>query len=95
MVSEGPVRRGARGLLPILLVTLLALLAPGCRVMEEGTDDVAPPVDAGPSRTKPAKPSGRRPGVVNIETEQTSTAPAPPGRASCSPRPASSSPTTT
>ncbi|MCP9965568.1 S1C family serine protease [Actinomadura madurae] len=70
-MSEGPVRRGARGLLPILLVTLLALLAPGCRVMEEGTDDVAPPVDAGPSRTKPAKPSGRRPGVVNIETEQT------------------------
>lgn len=95
MVSEGPVRRGARGLLPILLVTLLALLAPGCRVMEEGTDDVAPPVDAGPSRTKPAKPSGRRPGVVNIETEQTLNGTRAAGTGIVLTPAASSSPTTT
>ncbi|TDC88374.1 PDZ domain-containing protein [Actinomadura sp. 7K507] len=38
--------------------------------MESGaTPDVPPPVSAEPT-TKNAKPSGRRPGVVNIETEQ-------------------------
>ncbi|MFG2089839.1 S1C family serine protease [Spirillospora sp. NPDC048824] len=69
-MSEDTVRRGARAAIPILLVTLLSLLAPGCRIVEGGaTRDVPPPVTAAPTTT-PAKPSGRRPGVVNIKTEQ-------------------------
>jgi len=69
-VSEDSGRRRARAAIPLLLVALLALLAPGCRVVESGTpQDVPPSVTA--SRHKHAKPSGRRPGVVNIETEQT------------------------
>lgn len=68
-MSEDTVRRGLRAALPMLLVALASLLAPGCRAMEgEETGDVPPPVSATP--TKHAKPSGRRPGVVNIETEQ-------------------------
>jgi hypothetical protein len=44
-VSEYPVRRGVRAALPMLLVALLALLVPGCRVMESGgPQDVPPPV---------------------------------------------------
>lgn len=69
----GDGRRGARPAVPLLLVALLSLLvsllAPGCRVVENGgSEEIPPPVTATP--TKPAKPSGRRPGVVNIETEQ-------------------------
>ncbi|NDU73711.1 PDZ domain-containing protein [Actinomadura sp. DSM 109109] len=69
-VSEDSGRRHARAAILAVPVALLTLLAPGCRVVES-----APPQDVPPSatavRTKPAKPSGRRPGVVNIETEQT------------------------
>ncbi|MFG1852360.1 S1C family serine protease [Actinomadura geliboluensis] len=68
-MSEDPLRRGARAAVPMLLVALLALLAPGCRVMENGAPEDAPaPVTT--AAAKPSKPSGRRPGVVNIETEQ-------------------------
>lgn len=68
-MSEYPVSRGVRAALPILLLALPALLVPGCRVMETGgTEDVPPVVET--TATKQAKPSGRRPGVVNIETEQ-------------------------
>ena len=68
-MSEYHGRRGVRAAIPILLVALLALLVPGCRVMESaGPEDVPPPVKATP--TEQAKPSGRKPGVVNIETEQ-------------------------
>jgi hypothetical protein len=49
----------------MLLVALLALLVPGCRVMESGgPEDVPPPVTTTP--TTPAEPSGRKPGGVNI-----------------------------
>ncbi|TDD32167.1 trypsin-like serine protease [Actinomadura sp. KC06] len=49
---------------------LLSLLLPGCRAMEDvGSGDVPPPATE-TAATKNAKPSGRRPGVVNIETEQ-------------------------
>ncbi|GAA4241899.1 trypsin-like peptidase domain-containing protein [Actinomadura meridiana] len=57
--------------IPMLLVALLSLLlVPGCRVTEsEGARDVPPP--GTPTATaQHAPPSGRRPGVVNIETEQ-------------------------
>ncbi|MFI0483428.1 S1C family serine protease [Actinomadura sp. 9N215] len=68
-MSEDSVRRGARTAIPILLVALLSLLAPGCRLMDgEDAGDVPPPVTE--TATKHAKPSGRKPGVVNIETEQ-------------------------
>ncbi|WP_338070951.1 S1C family serine protease [Actinomadura bangladeshensis] len=68
-MSEYPVRRGVRAALPMLLVALLALLVPGCRVMESGgPQDVPPPVKT--TAKKQGKPSGRKPGVVNIETEQ-------------------------
>ncbi|MEU5987707.1 trypsin-like peptidase domain-containing protein [Spirillospora sp. NPDC047418] len=68
-MSEYPVRRGVRAAIPILLVALSALLVPGCRVMESGgPQDVPPPVKT--TATKQGKPSGRKPGVVNIETEQ-------------------------
>lgn len=68
-VSEDSGRRGVRAALPMLLLALLALLAPGCRVMESGEpQDVPPPVKT--AAKKPGKPSGRKPGVVNIETEQ-------------------------
>ncbi|MEU8797669.1 trypsin-like peptidase domain-containing protein [Spirillospora sp. NPDC048819] len=69
-MSEDTVRRGARTVIPVLLITLLSLLAPGCRIVEGGaTTDVPPPVTATPT-AEPAEPSGRRPGVVNIKTEQ-------------------------
>ncbi|TMQ91587.1 trypsin-like serine protease [Actinomadura soli] len=69
-MSEDTVRRGARTAIPILLVTLASLLVPGCRALEgEGAGDVPPPATQ-TAATKHAKPSGRRPGVVNIETEQ-------------------------
>jgi S1-C subfamily serine protease len=64
-------RSTVRVAIPILLVALLSLLlAPGCRVTErEGAREVAPP--STPTATsRHAPPSGRRPGVVNIETEQ-------------------------
>ncbi|MGH3239785.1 MAG: S1C family serine protease [Spirillospora sp.] len=68
-MSEDTVRRGARTAIPILLVMLLTLLVPGCRLTDgEGPRDMPPP--AAETATKHAKPSGRRPGVVNIETEQ-------------------------
>jgi S1-C subfamily serine protease len=68
-VSEYRVRRGVRAALPMLLTALPALLIPGCRVLETGgTEDVPPPVKT--TATKQAEPSGRKPGVVNIETEQ-------------------------
>ncbi|MFB4309132.1 S1C family serine protease [Actinomadura sp. GTD37] len=68
-MSEYPVRRGLRAAVPILLAVLPALLVPGCRVVENGgTGDVPPVVET--TATKQAKPSGRKPGVVNIETEQ-------------------------
>ncbi|NKZ06057.1 serine protease [Actinomadura latina] len=48
---------------------LPALLVPGCRVMESGgPEDIPPPVKT--TAAEQAKPSGRKPGVVNIETEQ-------------------------
>ncbi|MFA1545344.1 S1C family serine protease [Actinomadura chokoriensis] len=68
-MSEYRVSRGVRAAIPMLLVALLALLVPGCRVTETGGPEGAPPV-VEPTATKQAKPSGRRPGVVNIETEQ-------------------------
>ncbi|MFD0684658.1 S1C family serine protease [Actinomadura fibrosa] len=62
-------RRAARVPVAAALTALLALLSPACRVTQnEGPEDVPAPVIASPS-TK-AKPSGRRPGVVNIDTEQ-------------------------
>ncbi|MFC4051780.1 S1C family serine protease [Actinomadura syzygii] len=68
-MSEDPVRRAARAAIPMLLLALLALLVPGCRLTEgAGPADAPPPGTA--SATKHGKPSGRRPGVVNIETEQ-------------------------
>ncbi|TDD79838.1 trypsin-like serine protease [Actinomadura darangshiensis] len=69
-MREHPVRRGARTAIPLLLAVLTAFLVPGCRVMETSEPPDVPPA-ATASHTKPAKPSGRRPGVVNIETEQT------------------------
>ncbi|TDC55899.1 trypsin-like serine protease [Actinomadura sp. KC345] len=69
-MSEESTRRGAPAAVPLILVALLCLLVPGCRVFESGAvQDVPPPVSVEPT-TKNAKPSGRRPGVVNIETEQ-------------------------
>ena len=68
-MSEYPVRRGVRAAIPILLTALLALLVPGCRVIEGAGPEDAPPV-VETTEIKPTKPSGRRPGVVNIETEQ-------------------------
>ncbi|XRQ13695.1 S1C family serine protease [Actinomadura welshii] len=69
-MNEDGIRRGARTAAVMLLVTLPALLAPGCRIMEGGpAEDIPPPVSAGPE-TEDAEPSGRQPGVVNIETEQ-------------------------
>ncbi|WP_067457635.1 S1C family serine protease [Actinomadura macra] len=65
-MSEIPERRGARAAVLIILVALTALVAPACRPVEEAAE--APPVAATPTRH--AKPSGRRPGVVNIDTEQ-------------------------
>lgn len=68
-MSEDIVRRGARTAIPVLLLALLSFLVPGCRVVDGGTaEDVPPPVTETPAEQ--AKPSGRRPGVVNIETEQ-------------------------
>ncbi|GAA0557930.1 S1C family serine protease [Actinomadura livida] len=69
-MREDTPRRGIRAVTVLFLVTLLALLVPGCRIVGGGTtEDVPPPVTASP-KSKNAKPSGRRPGVVNIETEQ-------------------------
>ncbi|MGI5208630.1 S1C family serine protease [Spirillospora sp. CA-108201] len=68
-MSEDSRRRRARAAIPLLLA-LPALLAPGCRVVESETPRDAPPTAAA-TRHQHAKPSGRRPGVVNIETEQT------------------------
>ncbi|WP_433472907.1 S1C family serine protease [Spirillospora sp. CA-142024] len=69
-MSEHPARHGTRTAIALLLVTVPAFLVPGCRTVETGgARDVPPPVEA--TTAKPAKPSGRRPGVVNIETEQT------------------------
>ncbi|MFS2291538.1 MAG: hypothetical protein FWJ90_02385, partial [Actinomadura sp.] len=69
-MSERTLRRGVRAAMALFLVTLLSLLVPGCRIMQDPPpEDVPPPVTATPE-TKNAKPGGRRPGVVNIETEQ-------------------------
>lgn len=66
-MSDGPVRRRA-----FALLTAAALLVPGCRPVEAGGGadgaDLPPTVSASPA--KKAKPSGRRPGVVNIDTER-------------------------
>lgn len=68
-MSDHRVRRGVRAAIPMLLAALLALLVPGCRVMESGgPEDVPPPVRT--TEAEKAEPSGRKPGVVNIETEQ-------------------------
>lgn len=61
-------RRGARTAIPILLITLLSLLVPGCR-LTDGAGAGDPPRVTG-TAAEQAKPSGRKPGVVNIETEQ-------------------------
>ncbi|TDD83965.1 S1C family serine protease [Actinomadura rubrisoli] len=64
-----PERRGTRAATLLVLAALPALLTPACRVADQGEpEDVPPPVMA--SSTRHAKPSGRRPGVVNIDTEQ-------------------------
>src|SRR5690606_15953503 len=69
-VNERTLRRGVRAAMALFLVTLLSLLVPGCRIVQgPPAEDVPPPVTATPEK-KTAKPSGRRPGVVNIETEQ-------------------------
>ncbi|RFS82688.1 PDZ domain-containing protein [Actinomadura spongiicola] len=69
-MSEDTARRGARTAILILLVTLLSLLAAGCRAVDVGGGrDVPPPVTATPT-AEDTRPSGRRPGVVNIETRQ-------------------------
>ncbi|WP_225992405.1 S1C family serine protease [Actinomadura montaniterrae] len=63
--------RGLRAAIPMLLVALLVLVAPGCQALDgggAGPEDVAPPVKT--PVAKHEKPSGRRPGVVNIDTEQ-------------------------
>jgi S1-C subfamily serine protease len=70
-VNEVFEHRGLRAAIPMLLVALLVLLTPGCRVLEGGgggPENVAPPVKT--PVVKHEKPSGRRPGVVNIDTEQ-------------------------
>jgi S1-C subfamily serine protease len=69
-VNEVFEHRGLRAAIPMLLVALLLLVAPGCQALDGGAgpEDVPPPV-----KTPVAKhetPSGRRPGVVNIDTEQ-------------------------
>ncbi|MES9543686.1 MULTISPECIES: trypsin-like peptidase domain-containing protein [unclassified Actinomadura] len=69
-MSEDSRRGRARAAVPLLLALLPALLAPGCRVVESGSPQDVPPAPTA-TRSKHAKPSGRRPGVVNIETEQT------------------------
>lgn len=69
-MNERTLRRGVRAAMALFLVTLLSLLVPGCRIVQgPPAEDVPPPVTATPEK-KTAKPSGRRPGVVNIETEQ-------------------------
>ncbi len=67
MVSASP--RGARAAILMLLAMPAALLVPGCRVPDSGRHENVPPPVTTPA-TGHAKPSGRRPGVVNIETEQ-------------------------
>ena len=68
-MGEHTVRPWARTTILILLLALLSLLAPGCRTLENaGPRDAPAPVTT--AVTQQAKPSGRRPGVVNIETEQ-------------------------
>ncbi|WP_141584226.1 S1C family serine protease [Actinomadura sp. WMMA1423] len=69
-MSEDSGRGRARAAVPLLLALLPALLAPGCRVVESGAPQDVPPAPTA-AKSKHAKPSGRRPGVVNIETEQT------------------------
>ncbi|WP_231333506.1 S1C family serine protease [Actinomadura graeca] len=64
-MSEIPERRRARAAVLVVLAALTALLAPACRPVEETAET---PVAATPTRH--ATPSGRRPGVVNIDTEQ-------------------------
>ncbi|WP_308166165.1 MULTISPECIES: trypsin-like peptidase domain-containing protein [Actinomadura] len=65
-MSEIPERRGVRAAALAVLAALAALLAPACRAAED--PEVTPPVAA--TSTRHAAPSGRRPGVVNIDTEQ-------------------------
>ncbi|MFA1539008.1 S1C family serine protease [Actinomadura monticuli] len=68
-MSDYPVRHGLRTAIAMPLVMAAALLVPGCRVVEGGGPEDVPPV-VETTATKHAKPSGRKPGVVNIETEQ-------------------------
>ncbi|WP_030172537.1 S1C family serine protease [Spirillospora albida] len=63
-MTDGPAHRRA-----LALLAAAALLVPGCRPVEAGGGaDLPPTVSASPTRQ--AKPSGRRPGVVNIDTER-------------------------
>lgn len=63
---RGHGRRGLRAVLPLVLVALLALLVPSCRLPGEEAETAVPPVTAtevAPERTDFAE---RQPGVVNI-----------------------------
>ncbi|WP_131742758.1 S1C family serine protease [Actinomadura roseirufa] len=63
-----PEHRGLRAAILVLMAALVALLAPACRpVGDGGPRDARPTIEA---TRHHARPSGRRPGVVNIDSEQ-------------------------
>ncbi|MFC5746523.1 S1C family serine protease [Actinomadura rugatobispora] len=78
-MDQTPERRGPGGcagclLILAVLAAIVAVLA-GRPLLEGGPEEAAPPMltapaSPSPARTGDARPSGRRPGVVNIDTEQ-------------------------
>ncbi|MBE1537415.1 S1C family serine protease [Actinomadura algeriensis] len=66
-MSELPGRSGVRAVLPLVLVALLALLVPSCRLPgQEAENAVPPPVTATEVAPERTDFSERQPGVVNI-----------------------------